>query len=249
MTRSDVIKYHLKNSAKALIPQTVYRPIVSRWRRLGAPSVAVALPGKTPLSRINGLDRGTPIDRYYIQRFLSRYKDDIRGDTLEMGDPRYTNEFGTNVTNSHVLHLIAGNRLSTIVGNLESGEGIPANSFDCMLVINTFWLIYDVRSAIRNCYSALRSGGVLLANFAGVFPKCPYDKAWEADYWRFTSDSVRRLFSEAFPSENIEILTFGNVMTSAAFLYGYAAEELSEEDLNFNDPSYEVSIFVRAVKQ
>ena len=60
----------------------------------------------TPVSRTWGFERGGPIDRYYIERCLSAHQEDIRGAVLEIGDDRYTQEFGTGrVTRSEVLDV------------------------------------------------------------------------------------------------------------------------------------------------
>ena len=48
----------------------------------------------TPISYEFGYDRGQPVDRYYIENFLSRHADDIRGRVLEIGDNHYTRTFG-----------------------------------------------------------------------------------------------------------------------------------------------------------
>src|SRR3954471_21782846 len=48
----------------------------------------------TPLSRHFGFDRGTPVDRYYIESFLAENAGAIRGRTLEIGDDEYTHRFG-----------------------------------------------------------------------------------------------------------------------------------------------------------
>jgi SAM-dependent methyltransferase len=201
-----------------------------------------------PLSRVHSVDRGNAIDRYYIDQFLSAHSSDIRGYTIETGDDRYTRKFGGNrVARSDVLHLVAGNPKATIVGNLETGEGVPRDAFDCMLVINTLSLIYDVRAAISNCYRALRAGGVLLANFHGICPRCPEDVAWSGDYWRFTSQSVRRMCEEVFQAANVEVKVYGNVLASCAYLYGLSADELTSEELDHRDRNFELIIAVRAV--
>ena len=41
---------------------------------------------------------------------------------------------------------------------------------------------------------------------------------------------------------------FGNVLTSVAFQHGIAAEELSVEELEYNDDEYQLLITVMAVK-
>src|SRR5438094_591226 len=57
-----------------------------------------------PLTRSFGYDRGQPIDRYYIKKFLSQHVNDISGHVVEVGDDRYTRRFGGNrVTKSDVL--------------------------------------------------------------------------------------------------------------------------------------------------
>jgi len=43
-----------------------------------------------PISKVFGFDRGTPIDRYYIENFLSQHRNDIHGIVLEIGDNTYT---------------------------------------------------------------------------------------------------------------------------------------------------------------
>ena len=42
--------------------------------------------------------------------------------------------------------------------------------------------------------------------------------------------------------------TYGNVLVATAFLQGLAAEELTEEQLTFADPDFEVLVGVRAVR-
>lgn len=240
----------MKEALKRRLPERFYRPVLTVWRRLRKRRpTAAALADVRPVSTIWGLDRGTPIAGYYIERFLREHSADIRGRTLEMGDLRYTRKYGgERVARADVLHYIPGNPDATLVGDLVSGSGIPADTFDCMIVINTLLLIYDLRAAMRTIYQALRPGGVLLAHFTGVDRKSPEGPAWEADYWRFTSASVRRLCVEHFPESHVRVVTYGNVRTATAYLYGLAAEELRQDELDFDDPDYEVVICARAVR-
>jgi hypothetical protein len=59
-----------------------------------APIDFVDLRRLTPLTRSFGYDRGQPIDRYYIEKFLGRQARDIAGHVVEIGDDRYTRQFG-----------------------------------------------------------------------------------------------------------------------------------------------------------
>jgi len=44
----------------------------------------------TPIDSGFGLGRGKPVDRHYIEDFLARNRDDIRGRVLEVGEDTYT---------------------------------------------------------------------------------------------------------------------------------------------------------------
>jgi len=195
------------------------------------------------------LDRGQSIDRYYIERFLQEHTADIRGYVLEIGNSTYIQQFGRQqVTRSEVLHVTSSNPVATIIGNFETGEGIPQERFDCVILTQTLPFIYDIKAAMANIYAALRRGGVLLATLCGISQISRYDMERWGDYWRFTSLSARRLFEEVFPPANVMVEAHGNVLTATAFLYGLASHELRTRELDFRDPDYEVLITVRAVK-
>jgi hypothetical protein len=68
------------------------------------------------------------------------------------------------------------------------------------------------------------------------------------EWWHYTGRSVRRLAGDAFGEENVEVETFGNVLSAAGFLYGLAASDLESGELDARDPLYEVVIGLRAVK-
>ena len=51
---------------------------------------------------------------------------------------------------------------NVIKGNLESGEGIEENKYDCAIITQTLMFIYDFTSAVNNIYKMLKPGGVAL---------------------------------------------------------------------------------------
>jgi hypothetical protein len=59
---------------------------------------------------------------------------------------------------------------------------------------------------------------------------------------------VGRVFEAAFPPDGLRVRAHGNVRVAVAFLHGLAAGELTEEELQFEDPDYEVLITIRADK-
>jgi SAM-dependent methyltransferase len=202
------------------------------------------LPGLEPLSRQFGFERGKPVDRWYIERFLNAHRADVRGAVLEVAESTYTQWYGEGeVTKSDVLHR-EGNDDSTIVGDLTTGEGLPQHAYDCFICTQTLPFIYDVHAAVRGMANVLKPGGVLLATVPGMSQVSRDDKRDWGDWWRFTSQGTQRLFEEAF--EHVETEAHGNVLSAAAFLYAYAAEELAEAELEHRDPDYELLITVRA---
>jgi SAM-dependent methyltransferase len=235
-------------------PLVVCRWLWAKWRRIDyAPPVGWVRFGSlrrvTPFSREFGYDRGQPIDRYYIERFLSAHASDVRGHVLEIADDTYTRRFGgERVTRSDVLHVVEGQVGATIVGDLTCADHVPSGSFDCVILTQTLQFIYDVPAALRTVGRILRPGGTVLATIPGITPISRYDMDRWGHYWAFTSLSLRRLFEAVFPADMIAVEEHGNVLAASAFLYGIAAEELRQSELDVRDPDYEVIVTVRAVR-
>lgn len=203
----------------------------------------------TPISRFFGFDRGLPIDRYYIAKFLTRHARDIQGHVLEFSDAYYTREVGGGrVTRSDVLHSQDGNPEATIVADLVAAGHIPTDTFDCIICTQTLMYIYQVGAAIRTLHRILKPGGVLLATFPGISQISREDMEKWGEHWRFTTLSATRLFGEVFPAANLMVNSCGNVLAAVAFLHGLVVSDLKEEELDYFDPDYELSITVRAVK-
>lgn len=202
-----------------------------------------------PVSKYWGFDRGKPVDRYYIEQFLSRHASDIQGHVLEIGDDVYTLQFGRErVTKSDILHVAEGYPKATIVADLTRADHVPSDTFDCIICTQTLQLIYETPKAIRSLHRMLKSGGVLLLTIPGISQISRYDMDRWGDYWRFTLASAKRLFSELFPEDSVRIETYGNVLAATAFLHGLSVEELTEDELDYSDPDYEVTIAIRAMK-
>ena len=217
-----------------------------RARRLRRPAWLGVMRRTTPLSEAWGADRGTPVDRYYIERFLDRHRADIRGRVLEVRGSAYTSRFGTGVTNADVLDVDPGNKSATIVADLSAADAIAAGTFDCFVLTQTLQYIPDPGAALRHARRILRPGGVLLATVPGI-SRIDTRHA-DRDLWRFTPRACSILLADSWPEDEVEIASAGNVLAAAAFLYGVAAEELSEGDLAVEDPNYPVVVCVRAVQ-
>jgi len=200
-----------------------------------------------PISRVWGYDRGLPIDRYYIERFLRGHSSDICGQVLEIGDNTYTRRFGGDrVTSSDVLNLY-DTPGTTIMADLASAPHIPSDNFDCIIFTQTLQFIYDLHSAVATLHRILRPGGILLATFPGITHT--QDDQWARHWsWSLSARSGERLFGEAFSPEAVHVEGFGNVLAAISFLHGVATEELTPEELDFRHPGFDVTIAVRASK-
>jgi SAM-dependent methyltransferase len=202
----------------------------------------------TPIDPNWGYERGQPIDRVYVERFVGSHAADIRGRVLEIAAPDYTNAFGQDVEHVDILMATEGNPTATIVGDLTAAPHIPDESFDCAIVTQTLQFVYDVRSALATLHRILVPGGVLLATVPGVTKISRIEDEQFGEWWHFTGRSARRLAVEVFGEANVEVATFGNVLAAAGFLYGLASSDLSAAELEAHDPLYEVLIGLRAVR-
>jgi hypothetical protein len=196
-----------------------------------------------------GWFRGKCVDRYYIEQFLSRHSQDMRGRTVEIGENCYMAQFGGDrITRADVLDYIARPE-ATLVADLTDAASIPDDSFDCIVCTQTLMAIYDMQAAIRTLHRTLAPGGVALVTLAGISQIVPNRMNGGADdYWRFTRPSAHKLFSDVFGEPNVTVQTFGNVLTATALLHGLVVDELTPEEFAHNDPDYPMIVAVRAVK-
>ena len=203
-----------------------------------------------PLSPVWGLERGQPVDRYYIERFLATHRSDIRGRVLEVKDPGYSERFGSaDITSRDVLDISAENPRATIVADLTRADCIPSEAIDCFILTQTLHIIYDVRAALFHAYRVLKPGGVLLATLPAV-SRINYEDGGldRGDYWRFTEASLRRLFADLFPPDSFDVIPAGNLKACMAFLYGLATEDLRQAELDHLDRRFPLVFCVRALK-
>jgi SAM-dependent methyltransferase len=196
-----------------------------------------------------GEDRGLPVDRHYIERFLERHVGDIRGRVLEVGDDAYMRRYGGDrVTRRDILNITADNPLATIVADLADAPQIGEALFDCIILTQTLHLIYNAPSAVRTLHRILKPDGVLLMTVPGI-SLVPTQSVWgHTWYWAFTELAVRRMLGEAFGGQRMDVQSYGNVLSVVAFLHGLAAQELATRELDAVDTDYPLIIAARAMK-
>lgn len=215
-----------------------------RLRRLRRPAYVGTVRRTVPVSRDFGYDRGSPVDRYYIERFLAERRAAITGRVLEVKDAGYTTRFGSGVTQADVLDVDRANERATIVGDLQALDGVADATFDCFVLTQTLQLVYDLEAAVGHVHRILKPGGTLLATVPVVSRVITIPGSFD-DYWRFTQASCERLFAGF---GDVEVVSYGNVLASTAFLRGLAADELPRRDLDVVDPDYATLLGVAARK-
>lgn len=187
----------IKRAVKALLPAPAEEWVRERYhRRPGSTRRrAELLTSATPASRRFGVERGLPIDRYYIAKFIDRFGRDsaplgngIRGRVLEIAEPLYVrgpDAFAARLAGGSlppvlpeveqvdVLDLSPNNPEATIVADLSaSASDLPEEAFDCVICTQTLQFIYDIRAAVRSLHRLLKPGGVVLATVPGISQLC-----------------------------------------------------------------------------
>jgi SAM-dependent methyltransferase len=135
-------------------------------------------------------------------------------------------------------------REATIVADLASAGSLPENRFDCLIVTQTLQYVSRPVTAIENLRQSLAPVGVALVTVPCLGRIDPDLAA--VDRWRFTPAGLELLFQQAGGWPELEVRGFGNVLTSAAFLYGLPARELRTRELAEHDASFPLTAAARA---
>jgi SAM-dependent methyltransferase len=226
---------------------------VARLRdQLGRESATFEFGGFRRLSPVTdnwGVARGRPIDRAYIELFLSQHRGDIRGDVLEIGDNRYTLGFGEGrVRKSVIADVSRDNGDATIIADLVDAPQIPDCAFDCVILTKVLEHIFDVEAALRTVARILKPGGVALIIVPSISPIGADATEPARLCWSFYPQTLRRLLARYFNPQKLTAESYGNVKTAISFLGGLAQEDLAPEDLKHNDPRYPLIVAARAIK-
>jgi len=199
-----------------------------------------------PLSDVFGLDRGTPLDRVFIDRFLCQHREIISGDCLEVEESLYTRKFGQPGCVANVLKYtstVGGSEKCEIVADLTQPESVPKAKFDTFICTQTLNFIFDLNPVIVSIHKLLKPGGYALITVAGISQISRYDYERWGDYWRFTDQSLLKLLSQCFDESNCIIESYGNVATACLFLQGFAYEDIHDKSiLDVSDNTYPVII-------
>jgi hypothetical protein len=199
-----------------------------------------------PIGRSSGCGTSRSVSGYYMERFLNSHAGDIQGCVLEIGRHNYAQQFtGYNYSKATETEIISLTKSAiTTLADLSELNNQPTNGFDCIIAPHVLHQICNLKATAQKLYELLKPGGVLLATFPGI----SLNQWADTSYWAFTNRLAQKLFAEIFPSANVTIHSYGNVLVTTALLHGLAASELQEKELAYQDPHYQILITLKATK-
>jgi len=204
------------------------------------------LRNQEPLDRWWGYGRGTPIDRFYIESFLEKHQECIKGHCIEIMDDSYVRKFGRKkVERTDILDIDQKNEKATIIGDLTNPSSLTTKTFDCLILTQTLSAIFDAGAALKTSYYSLRQGGCLLITAPALCRYSPYPE----DHWRFTRESMSNMIIRETDCEDWNVSVHGNLIASIASLTGMAVEELSTEELEHHDDHYPIVVTAKLIKK
>ena len=191
-----------------------------------------------PFSDHYGFDRGTPIDRYYVLKFMEKYREHITGDVLEIQGTSYTQFCGFDVRRSESIDVDPQHGTTYVCDLAHSQNVLASNAYDCFLLPNTLNHLKDVVGSLQQALRVVKQGGAVLATAPVLTPLTPDF----SEYQRFTASGLREHARNAWPGCKFSIESYGNVLAATAALMGIACEELATAELDVSDLRYPVLI-------
>jgi hypothetical protein len=106
-------------------------------------------------------------------------------------------------------------------------------------------MIFDTGAVFRNLRRLVAPGGTLLLTAHGL-AQLDVGNAWD-DTWRFLPVGLRQMLDREFGASNVDVRSYGNVLSAVALLHGISARELRTRELDVVDERYPVLVAGRAV--
>jgi len=189
-----------------------------------------------PFSNSHGWDRGTPLDRYYVDRFFARHSAEITRDVLEIDRNIYSRRYGHDLRAMHSVDIDPRSEPTFLCDLAHSEDIIPSDSYDCVLLPCTLHHFRELEGCLKNVLRVVRPGGVILATCAGAVRL----DAEEIDFWHPTPAGWRILLQQTWAGCEVVVEGEGNCLAIVAFNLGLAYEELKPEELDYKDGLYPV---------
>jgi SAM-dependent methyltransferase len=166
---------------------------------------------------VYGLDRGTPIDRALIDRYLRSVSPFVHGHALEVERDRYATKLGA--TSVDIVDIDGTNPFANVVVDLCDDGSLPSGRYDVVILTQTLQYLRRPDAALRNAARALRPGGLLLVTVP-VTSRIDPVAGSDDDFWRWTPAGLSTLLQTVVPEARIEIVGLGGVVATVGFTLG-----------------------------
>jgi SAM-dependent methyltransferase len=241
-------QYELQDDLNSIQTLADFRAIVEKLETIGLLSPATGsidwgdLKKSVPICQAFGLTRGTPVDRYYLSKFIAEVKHEIVGDILEIGGtPKDKDFYAVNPGTSYkILNIEAGLGVD-IVGDVHDVSLIEPASFDSVIIFNVLEHCYAPWIAVENILTWLKPGGKCFA----MVPSAIRVHATPSDYWRPLPDAFAYIFRNY---RQQQLYVYGNPTSAIASYHGIAVEELTTSELDDFHPDFPVATCIVAKK-
>jgi SAM-dependent methyltransferase len=148
----------------------------------------------------------------------------------------YTRRFGANVRRSATFDIVPQFQPTYLCDLAQCDDVLPSAAFDCVLLPNTLQHLRELDLCLGQLRRIVRPGGSILASAAGLLPLT----GDVPDLWRFSPDGWREQLTRAWPDADVSVAGHGNCLASVASQLGLALEELTDAELDVNDPRFPV---------
>jgi SAM-dependent methyltransferase len=158
------------------------------------------------------------LNRLAVIRFLEEHAGKMYGKVLDVGSGKWT--FPRKLLQDHCQYISTDCYLDTnidIVSNIQTLTlTFPENEFDFVLCLEVLEHVPRPWLAVKELYSVLKPGGVLL--LTTPFHFWLHGNNIYRDYWRFTEEGLRLLLVEEANFKNVHIKLFGHFRFPFNFL-------------------------------
>ncbi len=131
------------------------------------------------------------------------------------------------------------------VDRYEEMKLMKSSFCSCVILDRLLNKEYEYERVVEEARRILVSGGTLLAALSSCAPSTGQSES----FWGFTIASAQHIFGKYFSAENIQIASFGNVLSGRMLLEGITASKLRAEELDDVDPFFPVIVGVIARKE
>lgn len=188
-----------------------------------------------PISSDFGWSRGTPVGRYYVNKFVAEKAARLGGTILEFGESRYKACFKT-VHCYQVIDVFPGPSVDYVC-DIHDVSSVPEHHFDVIVCTQVLEHVERPVDALRQLHKLLKQDGHLIC----TVPFLAHIHYVPTDFYRFSIDAICSAL-EIAGFEVLEARNSGNALVTLGSLLGFCAEDFDEKEMSVVDGIYPFNI-------